>query len=341
MKNTIKNHFDPEKKEAELQRESQSWDTSRIQKAEAGDIPIIDVSNYFQNPSDETLQPLAEQLREACTKIGFFSLIGHQFPENTLQKAFAGARRFHELPAESKNALLMDRPDWPVKGVGYLPVKNRKLPARKKGNLNESFVLKRDHVATLDDNQWPTENELPRFRKNIENYAYEVEKLSKRILPVYASALGLQKDFFGPAFTAPLYRMRLTHYPSALEKDADEYGIAPHVDTTFFTMLAQNSPGLVIYSEPRGCWIHAPVIDNAFIVNSGELLKHWTNDVFLSVKHFANNNAGDEPRYSIPFFFNANADYEMTCIPTCCSEENPAKYPSISYLQSQAVAQGE
>ncbi len=135
--------------------------------------------------------------------------------------------------------------------------------------------------------------------------------------------------------------MRLTNYPSMPEKDADEYGIAPHVDTTFFTMLAQNSPGLVIYSEPRRCWIHAPVIDNAFIVNSGELLKHWTNDNFLSVKHFANNNAGDEPRYSIPFFFNANADYEMTCIPTCCSEANPSKYPPISYLQSQAVAQGE
>ena len=341
MKNPSKSHFDPEKKEAELQRDSQSWDTSGIQRAEAGDIPIIDVSDYFRNPGDETLRPLAEQLKEACTRIGFFSLIGHQFSENIMQKAFTGARKFHELPFESKNALLMDRPDWPIKGVGYLPVKNRKLPARNKGNLNESFVLKRDHVATLDDNQWPAESELPGFRKNIENYAREVEKLSKRILPIYASALGLEKDFFEPAFTAPLFRMRLTHYPSAPEKGEDEYGIAPHVDTTFFTMLAQNSPGLVIYSELRQCWIHVPVIDNAFIVNSGELLKLWTNDYFLSVKHFANNNAGDKPRYSIPFFFNANADYEMTCIPTCCSDEHPAKHPPISYLQSQAVVQGE
>ena len=341
MKNSSENHFEPEKKEAELQRESLSWDTSRIQKAEAGDIPIIDVSDYFQNPGDETLYPLAEKLKDACTRIGFFSLTGHQFPENTLQKAFAEARRFHELSLESKNALLMDRADWPVKGVGYLPVEHRKLPARNKGNLNESFVIKRDHMATLDDNQWPAENNLPGFRKNIENYAQAVEKLSKRLLPIYASALGLQEDFFAPAFTSPLYRMRLTHYPSVREKDADEYGIAPHVDTTFFTMLAQNSPGLVIYSEPRQCWIHAPVVDNAFIVNSGELLKQWTNEYFLSVKHFANNNAGDEPRYSIPFFFNANADYEMACIPTCYSDENPAKYPPISYLQSQAVVQGE
>jgi isopenicillin N synthase-like dioxygenase len=341
MKIPSENHFDPEEKEAQLQRESQSWDTRQILSAEAGDIPIIDVSEYFRNPREDTLRPLAEQLKQACTEIGFFSLIGHQFPEDFLQKAFAEARRFHQLSIESKNTLLMDRADWPVKGVGYLPVKHRKLPARNKGNLNESFVIKRDHAATLDDNQWPAENDLPGFRKNIEYYAKEVEKLSKRLLPIYASALGLQGDFFTPAFTSPLYRMRLTHYPSVREKDADEYGIAPHVDTTFFTMLAQNSPGLVIYSEPRQRWIHAPVIDNAFIVNSGELLKQWTNDTFLSVKHFANNNAGDEPRYSIPFFFNANADYEMACIPTCCSDESPAKYPPITYLQSQGVTQGE
>ena len=341
MNNTNENYFDPQKKEAELQRESESWDTSQILNAETGDIPIIDVSEYFQNPCKENLVAIAELLKQACTEVGFYSLIGHQFPAEILQTAFAEARRFHRLPVENKNAILMDRDDWAVKGVGYLPVKHRKLPMRKKGNLNESFVIKRDHLATLDDNQWPAEKDIPGFRENIENYVREIEKLSKRLLPIYATALGLQEDFFRPAFTSPLYRLRLTHYPSVLQKDADEYGIAPHVDTTFFTMLAQNSPGLVIYSEVRQRWIHAPVIDNAFIVNSGELLKQWTNDIFLSVKHFANNNAGDEPRFSIPFFFNANADYEMACIPTCCSDDNPAKYPPITYLQSQGVTQGE
>ena len=286
MNKPSENHFDPEKKEAELQRDSQSWDTSNIRTAADGDIPIIDISDYFLNPCSETLSPLAEQLSLACTRVGFFSLVGHGFPKQVLKNAFMQARKFHQLSIEQKNNLLMDRSDWPVKGVGYLPVKHRKLPARKKGNLNESFVLKRDHAATLDDNQWPSENDLPEFRKQIEDYTREIENLSKRLLPVYASALGLAIDFFESAFTSPLYRLRLSHYPSSVNKDADEYGIAPHVDTTFFTMLAQNSPGLVIYSEARGCWIHAPVIENAFIVNSGELLKQWTNDQFISVKHF-------------------------------------------------------
>lgn len=334
-------NFDPQAKEAELQRESQAWDTSHIEKAQPGDIPTIDLDDYFRFNRDIDLENVADQLRQACTQTGFCTIIGHHFPESVLQQAFAEARRFHALPYESKQSILMDSVDWPIKGVGYLPVKNRKLPARNRGNLNESFVLKRDHHATLDDNQWPVETMIPCFRQNIELYIKHIKQLSMRLLPIYARALDLDKDFFKPAFTAPLYRMRLTRYPKVEQQDADEYGIAPHVDTTFFTILAQKSPGLVIHCETRQCWIHAPVVENAFIVNSGELLKHWSNDRFISVKHFANNNASDEARFSIPFFFNANADYRMECLPSCCDENNPPKYPAISYLESQAVAQGE
>ncbi|MFT6039655.1 MAG: isopenicillin N synthase-like dioxygenase, partial [Candidatus Azotimanducaceae bacterium] len=46
-------------------------------------------------------------------------------------------------------------------------------------------------------------------------------------------------------------------------------------------------------------------------------------------------------RYSIPFFLNANSDYPMTCVPSCCGPDNPPKYPPISYAESQAVIQGE
>lgn len=339
MKNS--DTFDPQAKELQLRQESSSWDTNDIQDAMPGDIPVIDLTQYFDDQEDSKLDMIADQLRDACTQVGFCSIIGHQFPTQILDKAFVEARRFHALPSDSKNALLMDQPSWPLKGVGYLPVKNRKLPARDRGNLNESFVLKRDHLATLSDNLWPEELQLPEFRANIVAYIEQIEKLSKRLLPVYARALHLDKNFFSPAFNQPLYRMRLTHYPTIKNQDTADYGIAPHVDTTFFTILAQNSPGLVIYSEPRQCWVHAPVIENAFIVNTGELLKQWSNDRFISVKHFANNNNGDAPRYSIPFFFNANADYRMTCLPTCCDKNNPAKYPPMSYLESQGVVQGE
>ena len=333
--------FDPFAKERELKQDSDTWDTRRPQDAEPGDIPVINLQAYFDTGSREALDQVAAEVRVACEEVGFFTITGHHVDSVLIENMFAKVRQFHGLSLAEKTSILMDRPDWPVGGVGYLPVKNRKLPARDKGNLNEAFIIKCDHQLGMDDNQWPNEPSLPGFRDMVEQYARALTRLGKRLLPVFACALEMPPNFFDEAFKTPLYRLRMTHYPPVKGTPDDEFGIAPHVDTTFCTILAQDQPGLTIFSERRQQWIRAPMLENAFIVNSGELLRHWTNDRFISVKHFANNNISTTSRYSIPYFFNANSNYTMTCIPSCCGPDNPAKYPPISYAESQAVAQGE
>ena len=334
-------NFDAVAKEQQLRADSDSWDTTRVEDAQPGDIPVIDLQPYFSNPCTDTLAPIAEQLRSACERVGFFSIVGHEVPDSLVKMVFGFARRFHALPLDAKQMIAMDRPDWPLGGVGYLPLKHRKLPARSKGNLNEAFIVKCDHKLAMDANQWPAEEALPGFRETVERYAAALETLGKRLLPIFARALEMPPDFFDEAFVSPLYRLRMTHYPPVKTTPDDEFGIAPHVDTTFCTILAQDRPGLSIFSERRRQWIRAPLLDEAFIVNSGELLRQWSNDRFISVKHFANNNTGEQSRYSIPFFFNANSDYRMSCIPSCCGPDNPPRYAPVSYAESQAVVQGE
>ncbi len=335
------NTFDPVEKEDSLRAESQSWDTSHVVPARFDDIPVIDVSKYFESGSDDSLEEAADQLGDASRHVGFYSLVGHSVPNSVVSDAFEQTRRFHELPLQSKNSLLMDQPASRLKGAGYLPIKNRKLPHRARGNENEAFIVKRDRDIALSDNPWPDENLLPGFTSSVGEYVDQLEALALRLLPIYARALKVDKNFFTPAFTAPFIRLRMSHYPVMPHGDADQFGIAPHVDTTFFTLLTQDSAGLCVFSEKRRRWISVPMIDEAFIVNTGELLKHWSNDEFISAKHFANNNFGNVSRYSIPFFFNATTDYKMTCIPSCCGPDRPAKYPTISYAQSQGVTQGE
>jgi len=309
--------------------------------ARADDIPTIDLEGYFKSGSDEQLNIVAEQLRIACEETGFFSIIGHGISGQDLGNMFDQVRQFHAMPLEYKKTVLMDRPDWPVGGMGYLPLKNRKLPARATGNVNEAFIVKCDDQLGMNDNQWPDVGELPKFRAQVEHYASQMVTLGRQLLPIYSHALGMPKDYFNEAFDRPLYRLRMTHYPAVELEPENAFGIAPHVDTSFCTLLAQDQPGLTIFSERRKVWVNAPVVKNSFIVNTGELLKQWTNDRFLSTRHFANNNTGAQSRYSIPFFFNANPHHVMSCIPSCCSDENPAKYPPISYAQSQGVVQGE
>ena len=333
--------FDPVEKENQLKSESDSWDTSAPEDARMDDIPVINLEPYFTGGSASTLNDTASQLRVACEEVGFFSIVGHQVPWTQLRQMFDLTRQFHALPLELKQTTLMDRAEWPIGGVGYLPMKNHKLPARDKGNLNEAFLVKHDHRIGFDDNQWPEDETIPGFRKAVEDYAASLEALGRRLLPLFAVALKMPPTFFDEAFDKPLYRLRMTHYPPVKATPVDEFGIAPHVDTSFCTILAQDRPGLTIFSERRQCWIKAPLLENAFMVNSGELLKQWTNDFFISVKHFANNNTGTRSRYSIPFFLNANSNYRMTCVPSCCNEDNPAKYAPISYAESQAAVQGE
>jgi len=339
--NSSKDSFDAQAKELALRSESEQWDTSTPEDARADDIPVIDLTDYFATGSDTDLNQVANQLRVACEETGFFSITGHQITTEDLDTTFEQVRQFHAQPLEKKNQILMDRPDWPVGGMGYLPLKNRKLPARNTGNVNEAFIVKCDDQLTMDDNQWPDEKLLPEYRQCVTRYAQQMVQLGKRMLPIYARALDMPADFFNDAFVDPLFRLRMTHYPPVAQSDDNAFGIAPHVDTSFFTILAQDQPGLTVFSERRKVWVRAPAIKNAFVVNTGELLKHWTNDRFLSTRHFANNNTGSTSRYSIPFFFNANPHYVMSCIASCCDENNPAKYPPISYSQSQGVVQGE
>ncbi len=330
-------------READLQADAQTWDTSRVEPARPGDIPIIDISGAAQDPV--RMAAVVDQLGQACRHVGFYSLLGHGISPAAFNDVFASAARFHAQPLAAKMTLAMDQPDLPP-GAGYLPVQHRKLPRRAQGNANEAFIVKRDSGLSFDANPWPLEAALPGFRGSVIAYAQAVETLALRLLPFYAQALSMPADFFAPAFGDALLRLRLTHYPGEVAQDSS-FGIAPHVDTTFFTLLAQDQPGLAVYSERRRCWIAVPKVEGALVVNTGELLKQWSNDEFISVKHFANNTSASsspgtgQSRYSVPLFFNATSNYPMTCVPSCCGPDRPAKYPTISYNQSQGVVQGE
>ncbi len=334
-------HFDPEAKERLLKEESEAWDTTAVSEALPGDIPVVDVGPYFKSGLQTDLEAAASDLHDSSVRVGFYQLVGHDLDPGLCNQILEATRQFHALPREAKSAILMDRPGWPVGGVGYLQVGARKLPRRDKGNRNAAFLIKSDEHLSFEDNQWPIESDLPGFRAVVESYASAITSLAIRLLPVYAVALELEPDFFAPAFRHPFWRLRMTHYPPVPpRRESDPYGIAPHVDTTFFTLLLPDGPGLNIFSHLRQQWIQAPVVPGAFVVNSGELLKQWTNDRFLSTRHFADNQP-DNDRYSVPYFFNASSDYPMECLPSCWDESNPPKYPTISYSESQAAVQGE
>jgi isopenicillin N synthase-like dioxygenase len=116
-----------------------------------------------------SLDAIVEQLRYACTEAGFYYLLGHGVSKGRREGMFARVRSFHNLTAREKEALQMDRSDWPLAGVGYLPLHHRKLPSRKTGNANEGFIVKRQsgkiEIDIDTDIQWPAEHTMPGLNK--------------------------------------------------------------------------------------------------------------------------------------------------------------------------------
>ena len=81
----------------------------------------------------------------------------------------------------------------------------------------------------------------------------------------------------------------------------------------------------------------APFMPGTLVINIGDLFQRWTNDVYTSNPHRVINRSGKE-RYSIPMFFNLDYNSMVSCLPTCQSPSNPAKYAPIKsgdYLLSR------
>jgi isopenicillin N synthase-like dioxygenase len=280
----------------------------------------------------------AEELHFALTEIGFYFIANHGVPSEQIRAVFREVARFHALPLQRKMEVKLDKHT-----VGYLPMQGDTLRTSTvdtvvKPNINEAFFVARDlpsdHPEVLADrrfrsaNRWPIG--LPGFREVVVAYCETMEQLVRKLVRLYACALRLPLEYFDQPFREPQYKLRMTHYPYQADLADDGFGIAPHTDTSFLTLLAPNDvPGLSIRTQ-SGKWIDAPAIPGAFVVNGGQLLRRWTNDYFLATPHRAVNRSGGE-RYALAFFCDSNIDWPIAAVPTCIGPDKPPKYPTTYY----------
>jgi isopenicillin N synthase-like dioxygenase len=314
---------------AQLRRECRVADTEII--------PVIDLGPYLAGARG-AIDRTAGELRFALTEVGFYFVVNHGVPAGQIREVFRQVARFHAQPLEKKLEIKLDKHN-----VGYLPMKGDTLRTSTvetvtKPNLNEALFVARDlpsdHPDVLADrrfrsaNRWPSA--LPGFRDVIVDYCKTVERLVQKMVRLYARALDLPVEYFDQPFKEPQYKLRMTHYPHQASAPDDEFGIAPHTDTSFLTLLAPNDvPGLSIRTQ-SGKWIAAPAIPDAFIVNGGQLLQRWTNDYFLATPHRAVNQSGGE-RYALAFFCDSNIDWPVAAVPTRVGPDRPPKYPTTYY----------
>lgn len=287
-------------------------------------IPILDLDPLLAGEPG-AVDDLGAQLRFALENVGFFFVTNHGVPWDQVRAVYSQAARLHALPIEQLEQIHMDKEHggWLELGGGTSYASDIAGDVRRP-NMNKAYFVHRNGYRM--GNQWP---ELDGFKTTIDAYMDAVEALAQRLLPVLAASLELPHDWFAPHFDQPSCTLRMSHYP-VMDYEDNEWGLAPHTDSSIFTFLPANDvPGLEI--RPAGHdWIEPPPVSQSYLINSGDMLKRWTNQRFMSTAHRARN-ASATDRYAMPFFFGARDDALVEALPTCVSTDRPALHDPITY----------
>ncbi len=281
-------------------------------------LPIIDLTPLGEGETG--LAQVAAAIGAACRDVGFFYVVNHGVPRALIDQAFARSRRFFALPLAEKQRIAMD-----VVGGnrGYSALLREALDPAQGPDLKEAFNIGFD--LEPDDpeliagkpfralNAWP---DMSGFRETMLSYFDACSTLAGRIHRAFARDLGLRLDFFDDKFDRPMATLRLLRYPAPQDGLGVEIGAGAHTDYGNLTLLATDDAGGLQVRRRDGRWIEAPPLAGAYVVNIGDCLMRWTNDVYVSTPHRVVNRRPRE-RYSIAFFFDPNPDALVAAIDSC------------------------
>jgi isopenicillin N synthase-like dioxygenase len=307
----------------------------RIAESATGfSLPLIDVGLlHSADPGDR--RQAASMLRQACIATGFFYVANHGIDLTLVDRLFGASKRFFDLPRAEK-----DRVDMRISGIkrGYGGFGDQALDAATGPDRKESITvgidLPLDHPLVRAGtplhgaNLWP--QNLPGWRETVETYFAAMERLSRTLLNGLALSLDLPWGYFDSCLVNHMSSVRMLHYPPHPTADPDrEVGCGAHTDWGALTVLAQDDTGGLEIRHASGDWIAALPRRGTFIVNLGDMMARWTNDLYASTPHRVLNRSTRD-RYSAAFFFDPAFHTRVECLPTCHSGDRPARYPAIT-----------
>jgi len=306
----------------------------RGQRLALEEIPLIDFGPFLTGDL-AARRAVAGKIGAACRNIGFFYLANHGIAEALVRRTFAESERFFNQPMEEKLAIDIEKSPC---HRGYFKVGGENLdPALQKeaGDFKEGIKIGRDLPADHPlvkaglplhgPNLWP--KNLPGWQAAMQSYFDAMTGLGKQIMHAFALSLDIDECYFDRMLTDPMTTLGPLHYPPQQGRISEkQLGAGAHTDFGCLTILAQDAKGGLQVRNAAGKWIDATPVPGTFVINIGDMMARWTNDIFASTQHRVINASGAE-RYSLPFFFDPSYSAEVVALPTCVGPERPARFP--------------
>ncbi|CAJ2508242.1 Uu.00g094280.m01.CDS01 [Anthostomella pinea] len=313
------------------------------------EIPVIDLTPMFSDELYER-QKVASSIRSAAVNKGFFYVKNHGIPTDTIAQCKQQVLNFMRQPQEKKDSVSSQK--YSKYFNGYLGKRTSQISPSETADVRESFSFRYspdidpDHPMDLseipeevrpwiraEEFVWEGTKHLPGFKEDLLAYWGGCLTLARRLVRMFALSLDLEENYWDDKVTFPGADGVCNYYPTRNEEEVDQkfVHLGSHTDLQLFTLLWQDSVGGLQVLTREGQWLKfkAPPIEDTIVVNIGDFMMRLCNDIYKSTVHRVTNDSAIE-RVSLPFFFGLNFNCVEGVVPSCTSENNPARYEPIS-----------
>ncbi|KAI1204515.1 Clavaminate synthase-like protein [Annulohypoxylon truncatum] len=287
------------------------------EQLEWAELPKIDLS-LFDNPDGK--QELAQQLYDAVTRVGFWSVVNTGIDDERVLRQFSIGNTFFKQPIEEKRRFPCNFAEGEY--FGYRENSRWIGDTGIKENVEMLNIPKAipayDKVGKhrIAEENW---DEIASFHKDL------FEKVVRKLFVLISIILELPENYLVDAHgyddeSDDHLRYMLYNVRSQEEWDkAQAYSKGGHTDFGSLTLLfSQHIAGLQIRT-PEGQWKYASPVDGGITCNAADTLTFLTNGFIKSTIHRVVTPPKDQiniPRLGLLYFSRPGARTPMKTVPS-------------------------
>ncbi|HEV2843810.1 MAG TPA: 2-oxoglutarate and iron-dependent oxygenase domain-containing protein [Thermoanaerobaculia bacterium] len=296
----------------------------------ARNIPTIDL-NHYTSGDGAARSRMIDTLGEGLQEFGFLNVEGHGIDSSLVQGTYELWQRFFKLPDGVKRRYAGMEESRGYTPFGVEHAKDSPLPDLKEfwhvgQEPPEGHPLRQKYPA----NVWPAE--IPEIQEPTLRLYSSLERVAENLLRALAEYFQMPRDTFSSMMDVGNSILRIIHYPPVKPEFAPAVRAAAHEDINLITLLCEaTDSGLEILTR-EGEWMPVETGPGQIVVDAGDMLSRFTNQVVPATTHRVVNPAEDavRDRYSMPFFVHPYPACDLTIHERFVSEENPPKFPPIT-----------
>ena len=307
-------------------------------------VQTIDLSGWFTG-DDAARQRVVDAVDRECRRVGFLRISGHGISSELIEQMQRVTTAFFDLPEAEKlryvpqdKAVNRGYAAYGTEALAYSLGVETQPDMFEAFNIGVEVVDETDPYVASERHRFFAPNIWPVAPEDVSSvwvaYFDECRSLAAELSRIFALALGMPEDFIANNMNRAACVMRANNYERRshhAEPAPGQVRMGAHTDYGVCTiLLADPVPGLQIVG-PDGAWHDVMPEPGTFLVNLGDLLAEWTNDRWRSTLHRVVPPVvpGPARRRSVAFFQEANYDTIVTVMPTCVSDDNPARYAPV------------